>query len=360
MRILSALDAISPAFSRTKLVLFTPFRIGRTWKLGVTAYLSFAGTVFLPFPLIALAFLPILRKQDGFTSKWTTIFIACVLVVTLVYLVLFYLFSRLHFTYFDIVVNRGQFVAPAWRKYGRQSLTWTAFEVLLGGIFTAVIAFPVAHLLRGLFTTFNKLPLGPNQPPSPQFVYAIFTIYATFFLVYLVIGLFYLLSSVLSDFLIPSLALEETTIRQALRRFWLLLRREPGQLTLYIVLKGALFLAGGMAVGIAFYAVVLMVAIVAVIVGLLLGFLLHLLHVPMAVLSGLAITAGIILYVVVFFYGIFVANGTLFTFLESYALYFLGGRYPMLGDLLDRSTPPSPAPLLSPYYYAAPPPPPRE
>jgi hypothetical protein len=28
------------------------------------------------------------------------------------------------------------------------------------------------------------------------------------------------------------------------------------------------------------------------------------------------------------------------TFGQAYALYFLGGRYPLLGDLLDRSTPP--------------------
>jgi hypothetical protein len=39
--------------------------------------------------------------------------------------------------------------------------------------------------------------------------------------------------------------------------------------------------------------------------------------------------------------------GSLLTFFQAYALYFLGGRYPILGDLLDRSTPP-PA-----YAYAA-------
>ena len=43
--------------------------------------------------------------------------------------------------------------------------------------------------------------------------------------------------------------------------------------------------------------------------------------------------------------------GTLLTFFQAYALYFLGGRYPLLGDLLDRSTPP-PA-----YAYATQPPP---
>ncbi|MGA7158827.1 MAG: hypothetical protein WBY53_18420 [Acidobacteriaceae bacterium] len=360
MRILSALDAISPAFSRTKLVLFSPYRVGRTWKLCVTAYLSFAGAAFLPFPIIALAFLPILRQQAGFASTWTSIYVTCVLMATLVYLVFFYLFARLRFAYFDIVLNRGEFVAPAWRKYGSQSFKWTVFEVLLGSLFTAVVALPIARLVPGLFTTFSRLPLGPNQPPSPEFLRAIFTIYAAFFFIYLVIGIFYLLSAVLADFVVPSLALEEVTIPQALHRFGLLLRREPGQLTLYVILKCALFLAGGMAVGIAFYAVLLIVALVAAMVGLLIGFLLHLLHVPTAVLTSLAMIVGIALYFGVSFYGMFVANGTLFTFLESYALYFLGGRYPMLGDLLDRSTPAPPAPPLPASYYAAPPPPPAQ
>jgi hypothetical protein len=47
------------------------------------------------------------------------------------------------------------------------------------------------------------------------------------------------------------------------------------------------------------------------------------------------------------------------TFLEAYTLYFLGGRYPMLGDLLTASTPPPPPPPPAPVYpaYVAPPPP---
>jgi hypothetical protein len=39
------------------------------------------------------------------------------------------------------------------------------------------------------------------------------------------------------------------------------------------------------------------------------------------------------------FYLMLLAIGVVMTFLESYTLYFLGGRYPLVGDLLDRSTP---------------------
>jgi len=87
---------------------------------------------------------------------------------------------------------------------------------------------------------------------------------------------------------------------------------------------------------------------------MLVGFALHALGVSAFVLSALGMTVAIPLYLVLVFYGMFMAIGTVVTFLESYALYFLGGRYPMLGDLLDRSTPPPPAipyPPPPPGYY---------
>jgi hypothetical protein len=47
--------------------------------------------------------------------------------------------------------------------------------------------------------------------------------------------------------------------------------------------------------------------------------------------------------------------GYLYTFLQTYAIYFLAGRYPLMGDMLDRYTPgylppppPSPYPPLDP------------
>ena len=69
MPILSALDAISPAFARTKLVLFSPFRKGRTWKLAATAYLATAGAVFLPFPLIPI-FSSFCQRLKGRAARW--------------------------------------------------------------------------------------------------------------------------------------------------------------------------------------------------------------------------------------------------------------------------------------------------
>jgi hypothetical protein len=353
MQILSALDAISPAFSRTKLVLFSPFRKGRSWKLAATGYLAVAGTAFIPWPLIYLVAIPIIRQQANIASDVAhgivAFLIGLCVIVTIVYLLLFYVFSRLRFAFFDIVLNNGQFVAPAWRKYGSASLKWTLFKLLLGSVFTAIIALPVVHIAKGFIGTFQSLNLAPGQPPTPEFTQAIFSIYAAFFLIYIFIGLFMWANSVLGDFVVPSLALEDTTLAEAFRRFGVFIRNEPGQFALYAVLKLALALAAFLAAGIAFYILMLVVVLAAVIVGGIIGLILYAVHVPTVVLTVLAIIAGVGLYLFVIVYGVFLAYGTVVTFLESYLLYFLGGRYPLLGDLLTASTPPPP-PTRSPLY----------
>jgi hypothetical protein len=359
MQILSALDAISPAFSRTKLILFSPFRKGRTWKLAATAYLATAGTAFFPFQLIYLAFIPMARRAAGPWTTWAIL--GGVLLFTALFLYIFYLCSRVRFAFFDIALNRGQFVAPAWRKYGPQARKWTLFKVALGTLITLAMAAPILAYSREMFTFFTSLNFKPGEPPPPEFMATVLTFYASFFLLYFVLGLFFFISSLLSDFIVPSLALEDTTLLEAFTRLGKLLRNEPGQLILYAVLKIGLglglYMGGMIAFELVFFIAFFLIALVAALIG----FLLHLLHVPiiaLIVLGALVAIAGYILL----FYCMMILIGALFTFFEAYTLYFLGGRYPLLGDLLTASTPPptyTPA-RAYPNFYPSPPPPTTE
>jgi hypothetical protein len=355
MQILSALDAISPAFARTKLVLFTPFRKGRTWKLSMTAYLSVLGTVFLPFTLVALFFIPLVRKTAETSA--VTILLGVSITLTLVYLLIFWLCSHLRFAFFDIVLNREEFVAPAWRKYGSQAFQWSAFKVALGTLVTAAVAAPISAALHHFVDSISALQLAPGQSPSPEMMRPIFAGYAAFLLLYLGMGVFFWLSSLLSDFIVPSLALEDTTLVVAFQRLAKLIRREPGQFTAYAVLKLALAFAGYVAQAIAFYIVLLIAVIVVGLIAWIVGLILHAIGVPMTVLTVLGVILGVGLYFGLCFYGMPIAIGALLTFLEAYALYFLGGRYPMLGERLDLSTPPMhrPEPVNPPYLPAMPP-----
>jgi hypothetical protein len=158
---------------------------------------------------------------------------------------------------------------------------------------------------------------------------------------------------------VPSLALESVPLSEALRRFGRLVRAEPGQFALYCLLKIVLGFVGYMALGFAFELVLLVAFCIVGLVALLFGFLLHLAGVATGVLIGLAIAVGIVLYLALFGYVMVIGVGVFLTFFESYSLYFLAGRYPLLGDLLARSTPaPQPPPVpqaWNPAYYTPPP-----
>jgi hypothetical protein len=174
-------------------------------------------------------------------------------------------------------------------------------------------------------------------------------------LILLIFSAFALISGLLGDFILPSLALEGTTLAEAFRRMGQLIRQEPGEFFLYALLKTVLGGAAYLGVIIAFEIVLLIVVLILFLAAALIGFLLHLAGVPPIVLTFLRIFLLFAFEIFFIGYALLLAIGPVLTFLDAYALYFLGGRYPMLGDLLDRSTPP-PA-----YAYAAafpyPPPP---
>lgn len=342
MQTLSASDAVSPALSRMKLVLFSPFRKGRTWKFAATSYCSRAGSAFYPFTLSYLAFYPAVERHWG--SKAGALLVAGVLVFTALYVFLFYLCSRLQFAFFDVVLNREQFIAPAWRKYGPRARKFSLLKIGFGTVMSCMFAAPMIAYIRHLVPLMASL--KPRQAAPPEFFTAVFAGYG---IVLFGVGFIYLISALACDFVLPPLALEDVSLAEGFRRFGILIRNEPGQFALYVLLKVVFGIVGYIAVLIAFEISIFVLGIVVVLVAVLLGFLLHALGVPTAVLTVLGVIFLIGFYLFALVYVLMLAMGPLFTFLEAYTLYFLGGRYPLLGELLDRSTP------APPVYYAPPP-----
>jgi hypothetical protein len=335
MQTLGATEAVSPAIARTKLVLFSPFRAGRTWKLSATGYLAFAATVFLPFPFLYISLAASLMHSGHRTAA--ELVIVGVIVLTAILLVLFYVFSRLEFVFFDIVLHRGEFVAPAWRKYGEQTWPWIAIKVVLGVAMIAVFSVPlVSYMHHGFGMMFM---MKPGQPPPPGFVLQLLGFEFTFFAIF---GAMFLIGSLLTDFVLPSMALENAPVRESLRRFVALMRREPGQIAGFVGMKALLAIAGYIAQTILFYVVVLVFMIVMAIIFIVGYLVLHALHVPSVVMVVLAFVAAVPLYFGLIGYVLILLLGVLLTFLQAYALYFLGGRYPLIGKALEASTPAPP------------------
>jgi len=222
-------------------------------------------------------------------------------------------------------------------------LSWTGFKIVLGSIVTVALSVPAAAYLRRVMP---MLLIKPGQMPPPHYFS---TLFAGYGLMLLILGSWGLVSGLLGDFIVPSLALEGTGIKEGFRRMGALIRGEPGEFFLYVLLKtglgGALYFGATIAAEIAIF---LLIAIVFIVLGIL-GFVLHLAGVPTPALLIVGLTIGFAFEMFLLVYGLLLVLGPVLTFLDAYALYFLGGRYPMLGDLLDRSTPP-------PSYAAAYPP----
>jgi hypothetical protein len=267
-------------------------------------------------------------------------------------LILFYIGSRLQLVLLELVATRYTVVGPLWRKYGSRTWRWIGLKLLLFLCFL-IVALPFI-VMAILYSIRHALGIGTLigfHPFTGLHIAQILLYAAIAFLVLLVLCALYML---VRDLALPFLALEDLGISHSLERLRALFVAEPGQFILYVILRMVLGIVFTIAAEIAVFLVLLVSLIPPGIVGVILWFSLHkagtagiVLLVACAIIGGLLFLCWAVCVVLAFM-------GTLLTFFQAYALYFLGGRYPILGDLLDRSTPP-PA-----YAYAAsiPPPPP--
>jgi hypothetical protein len=340
MKPLSAAEAISPAIERTKVALFQPFKPGRSWKLAATAYLSALAAFFIPTPLFSFV-TAASRPHAGlagmlFSLGFGTLFSA-------VMFVLFCIAARLEFSLFDIVLLNEKFVAPSWRRHAPQAWRWIGFKLIFSLIF-AILCGPVLYIaFTRLLPEFAAVHVVPGQPPPPQFFANMMRVYAVIGLPF---GLGVLCSSLLTNFVLPSVALENTTVREGLRRFFGLIASEPGAVSVFVVLKLVLAIAGIVAMEFVIVASELLALVPLALVGVAGWFALRSAGDPGHLMM---IAGGILLLVLFFIFVVFVSTlvlGSLHIFFQAYALYFLGGRYQPLGDLLE---PPGP-----PISYAAP------
>ena len=361
MRIYSAAEAISPALARTKLLLFTPFRWGRTWKLGMTAYLSFVGTIYLPIFLVYMAAAPMVGKIAGRTAEWLVITAA--LCVTVLYTIVFVLCSRLQFAFFDITLNRGEFVALAWRKYGGIAGRWTWIKIGVGVLAVLLVAAPAITVARGMIGAFEHLAaitkdLQPGAPMPPEMFSIMAAFYGAYFGFLLLIGIYYLAVTTFSAFMVPSMALESMTPRAAMQRFFQFVKLETSEFFVFVLIRLGIGLVAYFAGAFAYEFVLLFLVAIIGLVFFLIGLLLHAVGVSVGVLIAIAAIVGIPAFIALNFYIMGLVMGSVFTFFEAHTLYFLGGRYPMLGALLEQSTPPPLAWPPAPTFADPPAPPP--
>jgi hypothetical protein len=353
MRPLSAIDAIGPAWSHTRRLLLDK----RDWRLmlkigAVAIFAGIGGISGGSFPNMGNFGN---MNHTGSTPHWpasaaaiiaaiAAIAVVLFAVFFVIFLIMLYIGSRLQFVLFEVVLRSDTTIAPIWRRYGAATWRWIGLRL----IFMIAAFLCVAPVLIPAIVQFvHMLHQAGNQPPNIGVLIAtFFGLFAMAFLVALIFGIIKIL---MHDFGLPSMAMESTSISETIARVWRLVRAEPGQAALFILMRFILGLAGAWGANL----VVLIAAFVALIplgiVALLDYLLLHSAgHAGFAAMVVIWVILGLV-WIAFLFIATFIVLGYLITFIQAYALYFLGGRYPLLGQYL--------APFWPATHNAVPPPP---
>jgi hypothetical protein len=326
MRRLSAVDAIAPAWEHTRGLLLAPRSLSLALKIGAVAVFAQMGGCNLNAgaPTNSMG-----GHSPHIEQPYLALIVAIAAVLLIVGLVLFYLGSRLQFVLFEIVATRQTRIAPMWRRYGPATWRWIGIKVLF---FLASLVCCLPFLVPAIFY-FKRVVANPdaeaNVMPS---VAAIFGFFLAVLLVLVVIGSCYAL---LADFGLPSMALEATSISETIRRVVSLVRSETGSVVLYLIMRFLLALSGAI---MSYIALLLSAFLLAIPLGAMAFGEWALWHRTQGAANILMILGWValgVIFVVAFLLLAITLLGAVLTFIQAYALYFLGGRYPLLGNLLE-------------------------
>ncbi len=332
MRVLSATEAIAPAFKRAWEQIYRPFRVGGSWKLAAIGVVSGFAMIYLPtipalgshalspdVPGSVRVFAGIVRAFMGFF---------CV-VLSILVLGIFYLGARMQFVLLETIATRQTAVAPLWRKYGDRTWRWVGIKLIPSAFLVLPFVFFMQSFSRKV-AAIQAAQMQPGQVPNFHFVFAIWSVMAG---IWLLTSLAILASSLIGDFLLPPVALENSSLGLACNRFGRAFTEDPGAFLLYVFLKIILlfvtaicgYIVAGFVIGIP--------VAVAAVLGALVFHLTHgvAVHVVLGLCAALLVLLGLAYAVYVYV----MIGGTIITFFQSFGMYFYGGRYQPLGNLME-------------------------
>lgn len=344
MRVLSATEAISPAIERTKAMLL-PFRLKLWLKLGIIAILAEAGFQFSsPIGNPGIGSHGTGSGIGGIAGGLTALFIVLAIIgafiALAVGLALFYLGSRLQLVLMDLVATRTTVVTPAWHRTGPRTWRWIGLKILF---FLVILLCMGILLIYPIIVFFRSFRSGSNLQPGAAFFGTFFLFLAmVLFLIFVIV----LATWLLRDFILPFVLFEDASISAAFTRAMELIRREPGPVLFYLLMKFLLSLAAGIAAEICIFLAALVGAIP---LGLIAGLVWLAMHQTSATLIMYVVFGLLALVFIAWIVPAAICiSAPVMIFYQAYALYFLGGRIPALGNLLEPPPPPMP--------YAVPPP----
>ena len=334
MQPLSVTDAISPAFTRMRQVLFENFRFGTFLKIAlISAFTDFSFSLYGNWGGNA-------SHGAGWPPQGMPTIgvhqIAVLIVLGLLILIPFsvfctWLLSHLKFVVFDVVLTLDRTISNGWR---RTSSAANRFFGLMIVLLLATLALLLVLFLPFLTTIIHIARYGMDPSLLPRL--------AGFALIAVVFSLvFSLVRAMLHTVVIPHMALADESIGEALQSALDFIRSYPGPFVGFVLLRFvisiAMLIALVIVAGVAFVIALLPLGVAAFAAY---HFLWHSGTGAMALCVCVFIVLGMAA-VALYFCLIFSVLGVVNVFREAYALFFYGGYYPALGNMLE----PPPAPF---------------
>lgn len=336
MRIYSAGESIGPAWEHTKALLWPSRNPKRFLKICLVAIGAEIGGLHANFGSLGNHGNAKLPPQVAATLVAFSIVFGVVFLM--VGLVLFYLSSRLQVVLFDLVLLREDRVAPAWKRHGAQTWRWIGVKL------TAMVAIAIAlsPLLLPAITAFvalmHSMTSTANAGGTPHFTLpAVRTMLLLIgemllaFFVYVAVFRFF------TNLALPGLALEDLRYGATFQRAWELFRSDVAGMLLFAVVQPLFLMVLGFAGVFCIVLAMLLAAVPLAGVGGVLWLLLHKAGSAVWAVLGLWGVVSALVLLAWFLLCEIAVLGSLYTFSRAWSMYFLGGRYAMVGQYLEPS-----------------------
>jgi len=332
MNAFSASQAVWPALERTARTLFRPFQWAAFLKCAALATLtegilvSFRFSVSTELPLDIRSIDPAALLAPEFISFTV---LAAALVLYLVFLFI-YVVIRLRFVFFHCLLHQTREIAPAWDLYRIPAMRLFKASLLVGLLLLLLAALAVGAIVLAVVVLFSS-PTDEGKLDPGNFLILFFPCMG--------IALALLLAIVaaevaLHDFVLPHMALENATFREAWTAVRLRIRAQRDTFVSYFILRLLL----------PFLAVVVLIAIGSLLSWIVFGVLSMSaagFNALLEDLTGVGAILRIAMQVLFLLLGLaagsvlaFALGGPVAVYTRSYALLFYGGHYKPLGDIL--------------------------
>lgn len=362
---LPVMDCIRPAVNTTEKMLFSPFQWSNWWRLALLGLAtgeaaSSGGCNFNTgdWSKIADAAKGQPQHTDFLAGQAvpgipdsTIAAIVAVLVVGVVLLAFVHLYvsSVARFMLFDAVATRRNRLREGWKRWHSHGLRYFFFQLLFGlvGLGVMIVVIGVPALIAWRAGVFSDLKAHWGTLVAELVVFL-----PVFFVVWLAFAVF---AVFVKDFVVPVMALESLTIREAISKVWTMARSKKGDYTVYVLMKVLLAIVTGIAMAI--ITIILMLIILVPVVILVVAMVAanpHIFESP-ATIAILVTLAVIALVPLMFIFGLIATP--IVVFFQSFVLNFFGSRYMHLWVFMHPEGVPSPPPPAPPLPGGQPPPP---